>query len=153
MSEEKSIILMLMEKTNERFIELVEISQRLRKECPWDAEQTLDSFHKYIVEESIEAQKAAEAKDYDELKEELGDVFWNVLFMCNIAKENGLFDVHDVLQNAKEKMIRRHPHVFAGESKDMDAIYKKWEEIKADERKVKEARKSAQQKPAQEAYP
>ena len=133
-----------MEKTKQSFSELVEISQRLRKECPWDAEQTLDSFHKYIVEESIEAQKAAEAKDYDELKEELGDVFWNVLFMCNIAKENGLFDVHDVLQNAKEKMIRRHPHVFAGESKDMDAIYKKWEEIKAEERKVKEARKAAQ---------
>ncbi len=133
-----------MEKTKQSFSELIEISQKLRKECPWDAEQTLDSFHKYIVEESIEAQKAAEAKDYEELKEELGDVFWNVLFMCNIAKENGLFDVHDVLQNAKEKMIRRHPHVFAGESKDMDAIHKKWQEIKAEERKVKEARKAAQ---------
>ncbi len=142
-----------MEESKQSFGELLQISQRLRKECPWDAEQTLDSFHKYIVEESIEAQKAAEAKDYDELKEELGDVFWNVLFMCNIAKDNGLFDVHDVLQNAKEKMIRRHPHVFAGESKDMDSIHKKWAEIKAEERKLKEARKSAQPKPAQEAYP
>ena len=139
-----------MEDTKQSFGELLQISQRLRKECPWDAEQTLDSFHKYIVEESIEAQKAAEAKDYDELKEELGDVFWNVLFMCNIAKESGLFDVHDVLQNAKEKMIRRHPHVFGDASKDMDAIHKKWAEIKAEERKLKEARKSAQQKPAQE---
>src|SRR3989338_7281555 len=140
-----------MEDSKQSFDELLQISQRLRKECPWDAEQTLDSFHKYIVEESIEAQKAAEAKDYDELKEELGDVFWNVLFMCNIAKESGLFDVHDVLQNAKEKMIRRHPHVFGDASKDMDAIHKKWAEIKAEERKLKEARKSAQQKPAQEA--
>lgn len=132
-----------METTKQSFSELVEISQRLRKECPWDAEQTLDSFHKYIVEESIEAQKAAEAKDYEELKEELGDVFWNVLFMCNIAKDNNLFDVEDVLQSAKEKMIRRHPHVFAGESKDMDAIHKKWVEIKAEERKLKEARKNS----------
>ncbi len=140
-----------METTKQSFSELVEISRRLRKECPWDAEQTLDSFHKYIVEESIEAQKAAEAKDYEELKEELGDVFWNVLFMTNIAKDNGLFDINDVMQNAKEKMIRRHPHVFAGESKDMDAIYKKWEEIKAEERKMKEARKnSKEQKITQE---
>lgn len=139
-----------MEKAKQRFSELVEISQRLRKECPWDAEQTLDSFHKYIVDESIEAQKAAEAKDYEELKEELGDVFWNVLFMCNIAKDNGLFDIHDVLQHAKEKMIRRHPHVFAGESKDMDAIQKKWQEIKAEERKMKEARKTAQRNQKQE---
>lgn len=150
MSEEKSVLI-LMETTKQSFSELVEISRRLRKECPWDAEQTLDSFHKYIVEESIEAQKAAEAKDYDELKEELGDVFWNVLFMCNIAKEKGLFDINDVLQSAKEKMIRRHPHVFAGESKDMDAIYKKWAEIKAEERKLKEARKnSKEQKITQE---
>lgn len=151
MSEEKSRILILMETTKQNFSELVEISRRLRKECPWDAEQTLDSFHKYIVEESIEAQKAAEAKDYEELKEELGDVFWNVLFMCNIAKEKGLFDINDVLQSAKEKMIRRHPHVFAGESKDMDAIHKKWAEIKAQERKLKEARKnSKEQKITQE---
>ncbi len=143
--------MIIMEKSKQSFDELLQISQRLRKECPWDAEQTLDSFHKYIVEESIEAQKAAEAKDYDELKEELGDVFWNVLFMCNIAKDNNLFDVHDVLQSAKEKMIRRHPHVFAGESKEMDAIHKKWEEIKAEERKLKEARKnSKEQKITQE---
>lgn len=134
-----------METIKQSFSELVEISRRLRKECPWDAKQTLDSFHKYIVEESIEAQKAAEAKDYEELKEELGDVFWNVLFMTNIAKDNGLFDINDVMQNAKEKMIRRHPHVFAGESKDMDAIYKKWEEIKAEERKLKAKRKNSKE--------
>lgn len=131
-----------MEKSKQAFGELLEISRRLRKECPWDAEQTLDSFHKYIVEESIEAQKAAEAKDYEELKEELGDVFWNVLFMTNIAKDNGLFDINDVLQNAKEKMVRRHPHVFAGESKDMKDIYKKWEEIKAEEKRLKGLKKS-----------
>ena len=131
-----------MEQTKNNFGELIKISTRLRKECPWDAEQTLDSFHKYIVGEAIEAQKAAEAKDYDELKEELGDVFWNVMFMCNIAKDNGLFDLNDVIVEVKEKMIRRHPHVFGNESKDMDSIHKKWEEIKEEENIVKEERKN-----------
>jgi uncharacterized protein YabN with tetrapyrrole methylase and pyrophosphatase domain len=131
-------IFYIMEELQENFNELVQISQRLRKECPWDAEQTVDSFHKYIVGEAIEAQKAAEAKDYDELKEELGDVFWNVMFMCNIAKDNNLFDLNDIIKSAKEKMVRRHPHVFAGASKDMVEIYKKWDEVKAMEKREKE---------------
>lgn len=122
------------------FEELVAISRRLRKECPWDAQQDLEMFHKYIVEEAIEVQKAAEAKDYDELKEELGDVFWNVMFMSNLANDKGLFDLNDVIMQVKEKMIRRHPHVFGNESNDMDSIYKKWEEIKAQEKKEKEKR-------------
>src|SRR3989338_6260880 len=131
-----------MEELKQNFTELVSISRKLRKECPWDAEQNIESFHKYIVEEAIEAQKAAEAKDYEELKEELGDVLWNVLFMTNIAQENGLFDINDVLVQAREKMIRRHPHVFAGASKEMADIYKKWDEIKKEEKAVKEKRRS-----------
>lgn len=127
------------------FQELLEISKRLRKECEWDAKQTLDSFHKYVVEEAIEAQKAAEAKDYEELKEELGDVFWNVLFMANIAKDNGLFDIHDIIAVSKEKMIRRHPHVFGNEPNDVESIKKKWEEIKQQEKLLKEARKGKNQ--------
>ncbi len=131
-----------MEQLKQNFIELVKISGRLRKECPWDAKQDLDSFHKYIVEEAIEVKKAAEAKDYVELKEELGDVFWNIMFICNIAKDNNLFDLNDVIVEVKEKMIRRHPHVFGNESKDMDSIHKKWEEIKEEENIVKEERKN-----------
>lgn len=130
-----------MEKTKENFGKLLEISQRLRKECPWDAKQDVDSFYKYIVEEAQEAQKAAETKDYEELKEELGDVFWNVLFMANIAKDQGLFDMNDILVHAQEKMIRRHPHVFGDASKDIEEIKKAWEEIKAEEKEEKKKRK------------
>lgn len=126
--------------SKEEFQELIDISARLRKECPWDAKQTLDSFYKYITEEAIEVQKAAEAKDYEELKEELGDVFWNVIFMANITKENGLFDIHDIIVTSKEKMIRRHPHVFGNASRDIESIYKKWDEIKAEEKRIKNER-------------
>ncbi len=131
-----------MEKLKENFSELAAISKRLRKECPWDAKQNMDTFYKYIVEEAIEAQKAAEAKDYEELKEELGDVFWNVMFMTNIAEDNGLFTLNDVIVQVKEKMIRRHPHVFGDASKDIEEIKKKWEEIKAEEKTSKEERKN-----------
>lgn len=131
-----------MEKLKENFGELAAISKRLRKECPWDAKQDLNSFYKYIVEEAVEAQKAAEAKDYDNLKEELGDVFWNVMFMTNIAQDQGLFDLNDVIVQVKEKMVRRHPHVFGDASKDMESIYRKWEEVKAEERLEKEKRKN-----------
>ena len=130
-----------MDPLQNNFAELVAISKRLRKECAWDAEQTIDSFHKYVVGEAIEVQKAAEVKDYEELKEELGDVFWNVMFMCNIANENNLFDLNDVIITVKEKMIRRHPHVFGNESNDMESIHKKWVEIKAQEKAEKEKRR------------
>lgn len=133
------------EKITNSFAELLAISKLLHKECPWDAQQTIDSFHQHIVGEALEVKKAAEAKDYEELKEELGDVFWNVLFMTNIAEQNGLFTLHDVLETSKEKMIRRHPHVFGNESKDMDSIHKKWEEIKAQERFEKEKKRFATQ--------
>lgn len=135
-----------MEKLKENFGELAAISKRLRKECPWDAKQDLNSFHAYIVEEAIEAQKAAEAKDYENLKEELGDVFWNVMFMTNIAEDKGLFTLNDVIVQVKEKMVRRHPHVFGDASKDMDSIYRKWDEIKAQEKLEKAKRKNNKSK-------
>jgi len=130
-----------MEKTKKSFEELIKVNQKLRKECPWDKKQTLDSFYNYIVEEAIEAKQAAEKKDYEELKEELGDVFWNVLFMANIAKDNNLFDLNDVIVASKNKMIRRHPHVFGNASKDMESIHKVWQEIKDQEKKEKTKRK------------
>jgi tetrapyrrole methylase family protein / MazG family protein len=130
-----------MEKTKKEFEELININKRLRKECPWDKEQTLESFYNYIVEEAIEVKQAAKSKDYEELKEELGDVFWNVLFMANIAEEKNLFTLHDVIATSKEKMIRRHPHVFGDASKDVAEIEKTWQKIKAEEKKEKEERK------------
>jgi tetrapyrrole methylase family protein / MazG family protein len=134
-----------LEKTKKEFEELINVNKRLREECPWDKKQTLQTFHNYLVEEAIEAKQAADQEDYEELKEELGDVFWNVLFMANIAEEKKLFTLKDVIESSKNKMIRRHPHVFGDASKDMEAIHKTWQEIKAQEKKEKEARKKAKQ--------
>ncbi len=131
-----------MEKTKQAFEELIKVSKRLRKECPWDAEQTLETFPRYLVEEAIEADNAAKMKDFEELKEELGDIFWNIMFMANIAEERGLFNIADIMETSRKKMIRRHPHVFGDASKDMDAIHEKWKEIKEKEIKEKERLKT-----------
>lgn len=130
-----------MEKLKENFSDAVTISKRLRKECPWDAQQDFNSYCKYLIEESIEVKKAVEEEDYEGLKEELGDLFWNILFMSNIAEESGLFDLNKIIVSANEKMVRRHPHVFGNESKDMESIYKKWKEIKMQEKDEKNKRK------------
>lgn len=128
------------------FEELLATSKNIHKECPWCAKQTIENFHTFIMEEALEVQKAAEAKDYDELKEELGDVFWNLLIMTNIAEQKGLFTLNDVLTTNKKKMIRRHPHVFGNESKDLESIHKKWMEIKAQEKLEKETKRENKEK-------
>lgn len=117
------------------------VSQRLRKECPWDNQETIASFAKYLKEEADEVLETIEKKDYFELREELGDLLWNILFITNIAEENGLFDLKEVLENTKEKMIRRHPHVYGNASKDMESIAKLWKEIKEQEKQRKETLK------------
>ena len=105
------------EKAN-KFFKLVEILEKLRGEngCPWDKKQTHKSLMKYLFEESNEYNQAVEKQDYDNMKEELGDVLLQVIFHAQIAKENNKFDIDDVLDTINEKMIRRHPHVF-GNSK------------------------------------
>lgn len=117
------------------------VSQRLRKECPWDNQETIASFAKYLKEEADEVLETIEKKDYFELREELGDLLWNILFITNIAEENSLFDLKEVLENTKEKMIRRHPHVYGNASKDMESIHKLWKEIKEQEKQRKETLK------------
>ncbi len=94
--------------------ELEELMAYLRSPqgCAWDREQTIDNFKKYLREESDEALDAIEKKDYENLCEELGDLLWHILFISQIAKEKELFTLQDVLAGLKDKIIRRHPHVF-----------------------------------------
>lgn len=117
------------------------VSQTLRKECPWDNQETINSFAKYLKEEADEVLETIEKKDYFELREELGDLLWNILFITNIAEEQGLFNLKEVLENTREKMIRRHPHVYGNASKDMESIKKLWKEIKEQEKQKKETLK------------
>lgn len=123
-----------------KFFKLVDILEQLRGEhgCPWDKKQTHKTLMKYLFEESNEYNQAVEKEDYNNMKEELGDVLLQVIFHAQIAKENNKFDIYDVLDTINEKMIRRHPHVF-GNSKATteEEIRKEWEKIKAEEKKQK----------------
>jgi MazG family protein len=120
--------------TDSKFNEFVEIVKRLRKECPWDREQTNDSIKAATIEEAYEVVEAIEKKNYDELKNELGDLLLHVVFHTIIASENNDFTIDDVIDSIREKLIRRHPHVF-GEVKvsGSDEVKKNWEEIKMSE--------------------
>ena len=125
-----------MGKIGESFENLVKVMERLRAPggCDWDRAQTHESLKPYIIEESYELIDAIDRKDDEGMKEELGDVLLQVVFHAQIAKERGAFDIKDVVDNLTEKLIRRHPHVFKGEGK---YSYRRWEEIKAQEKKGK----------------
>lgn len=118
------------------FEKLVEIQKRLRKECPWDKEQDFDSLKTTIISEADEVVEAIEKKDYENLKEELGDLLHNIIFIANVAEEKDLFKIKDVLEDIKAKLIRRHPHVF-GEEKALtpeDSV-RIWKNMKEAEKK------------------
>ena len=122
----------------ESFEELVKVMERLRKECDWDREQTFETLVPFTLEEAQEIKEAVEKKDWENLKEELGDVMYHVLFYSEVAKEQGLFDIKDVLEEVREKLVRRHPHVF-GDVKvgSVEEIKRNWEKIKEEEKKDK----------------
>ncbi len=104
--------------------------------CPWDREQTFDSIRRYTLEETYEVLEAIERKDWRGLKDELGDLLLQVLFYAEMAQEEKLFTLQDVTDNLSEKLIRRHPHVFANrEGVETSAqVLQNWEEIKKSER-------------------
>lgn len=120
--------------TGNKFNEFVEIVKRLRKECPWDREQTNDSIKAATIEEAYEVVEAIEKKNFNELRNELGDLLLHVVFHTIIASESNGFTIDDVIDSIREKLIRRHPHVF-GEVKVSGSaeVKKNWEEIKLDE--------------------
>lgn len=80
--------------------------------CPWDMEQGLGSAVEDLMGEAEEVREALEKGDMESLMEELGDLLWSILFTTNIAREKNLFDIDDILRETRNKMIRRHPHVF-----------------------------------------
>ena len=120
--------------TETKFTDFVQIVKRLRKECPWDKEQTNDSIKANTIEEAYEVVEAIDNKNYDELRKELGDLLLHVVFHTQIAEEDNHFNIDDVIDSIQEKLIRRHPHVF-GEVKvsDSNEVKKNWEEIKLSE--------------------
>ena len=122
--------------------DLVEIMARLRLSCPWDREQTHRTLIPYLIEETYEVVEAIEANDEKGLCEELGDLLLQIVFHSQLATETGKFSVADVVDALSNKMVRRHPHVFGDAvAEDVDAQWKNWEQIKAQEA-VGKARKS-----------
>jgi len=122
------------------FVELVRIMERLRAPggCPWDREQTSQSIKPYVIEEAYEVAEAIEDNDVDELRAELGDLLLQIVFHAQLAREQGLFTVEDVIRGIRDKMIRRHPHVFGdAEAHTADEVLRNWARIKAEERKDK----------------
>jgi len=103
--------------------------------CPWDREQTLATLSPYVIEEGYELADAMVEGDPNHLKEELGDVLFQVMLIAQLASEEGWFVLDDVAQTANDKMIRRHPHVF-GETKlsTSDDVIAQWASIKAREK-------------------
>jgi ATP diphosphatase len=122
--------------------ELLEIMRRLRSPdggCPWDIEQTFATIAPYTIEEAYEVFAAIEDQDWPGLKDELGDLLFQVVFHARMAEERGLFAFGDVVDAIVDKMVRRHPHVFAdaGRPADAGAQTMSWEAVKAAERGAK----------------
>ena len=122
------------------FTRLVEIMSTLRGPggCPWDREQTIDSLKPFVLEETYEVLEAIDRQDHTALCEELGDFLFEAVFVAQLESEAGHFTVADVLTSITDKLVRRHPHVFAREAGDPalkpDEVVTRWEQIKAQER-------------------
>jgi tetrapyrrole methylase family protein/MazG family protein len=129
----------------ELFDQLVQVFAALRSEngCPWDREQTHESIKPDLIEETYEVIEAIDAGDATKLREEIGDLLANVMLHAQIARDEGEFDISDVIKTLTEKLIRRHPHVFGDqEANNADQVVKNWEQIKRSESGY-EDRKSA----------
>ena len=121
--------------------QLLEIMSALRAPktgCPWDIKQTFESIVPYTLEEAYEVADSIERGRMDELKDELGDLLFQVVFYAQMAKEQGLFEFDDIVAAINDKLVRRHPHVFAdAEYKDEQTLNDAWEDAKSSERDQK----------------
>lgn len=118
------------------FTALWSLVERLRGPggCPWDAKQTAESIKTYLLEEAYEVADAVERESPGDVCHELGDLLFQILFLASIYKESGDFDLHDVLETIRKKMVHRHPHVFGPvEVNSADEVAANWEKIKKEE--------------------
>ena len=111
--------------------------------CPWDREQTFDTIKPYTLEEAYEVLEAIDARDWDELPGELGDLLLQVLFYSQMAAEEQRFSIDDVLERLSNKLVDRHPHVFGDVKADTPAeVLRNWQALKAEEKKKREGEDS-----------
>jgi len=127
--------------TGERFERAVSIMARLRGPggCPWDREQTFDTIKPYTLEEAYEVIEAIDARDWNELTGELGDLLLQVLFYAEMAQEEKRFTIDDVLDRLANKLVDRHPHVFGDVKADTPGeVLRNWQVLKAEEKKKRQ---------------
>ena len=112
--------------------------------CPWDIEQSFNTIKPYTIEEAYEVADAIERDDMSELKSELGDLLFQIVFHAQMASEQGLFDFNDIVESINDKLVRRHPHVFADEQVEShEHLAERWEQHKQAEREGKQDNHSA----------
>src|ERR1700733_7805812 len=122
---------------------LLNIMNELREKCPWDKKQTIHTLRQQTIEETFELADAITDKDWDGIKEELGDLLLHIIFYSKIAEEKNRFSIQDVIDTVCEKLVKRHPHIYADPSgdgtlmkvKDDEEVKKNWEQIKLSEGK------------------
>jgi len=122
----------------ERFEALVEVIRQLLGPdgCPWDRAQTPETMRKFVIEEAFEVVEAIDSGQPEHLREELGDLLMQVVFLGEIARSRGWFTTGDAIEAIRDKLVRRHPHVFAGaEVADTAEVLERWEAIKKVEKK------------------
>ncbi len=125
-------------RAGELFQRLVAIMARLRADdgCPWDRRQNFTTIKSYLLEETYETLDAIDRQDWRGLSEELGDLLLQAVFFAQMAAEQGLFSIEDVLEAINGKLIRRHPHVFGtAEARTPEEVKQRWDQIKAEERR------------------
>jgi tetrapyrrole methylase family protein/MazG family protein len=135
---------------------LVDLVERLRGEngCPWDREQTRESLKPMLIEEAYEVLEALDGVSPGELKEELGDLLFQVVFHAQISQEKGEFHLADIIDRLHEKMVRRHPHVFGDANlKTSQDVLKNWEDIKAAEKGVDSSARAGSEKSLLDGIP
>jgi nucleoside triphosphate diphosphatase len=131
---------------------LIEIMAQLRTPvtgCPWDLEQNFETIAPYTIEEAYEVADAIARRDFEDLKDELGDLLLQVVYHARMAQEQGSFEFGDVVEAITRKMIRRHPHVFADKNGDIApaSVKSAWERIKAEEKAERASRRPHNEAP------
>jgi len=127
-----------MTRNDQNIVELLSTVRALRSEkgCPWDKKQSTSSLVEYFHEEFDELMDAIKKQDHQNICEELGDLLFLIVMVSEISKENNYFHFPDVVHHVNQKLIRRHPHVFAGKTyKNEEELAKQWQNIKAIEKK------------------
>jgi MazG family protein len=120
----------------ESFLRLVSIMDELREKCPWDKKQTVQTLRQLTIEETYELADAITEKDWNGIKEELGDLLLHIVFYAKIGKEEGKFSLEEVIQGISAKLVARHPHIYSDvKVNNEEDVKKNWEQLKLKEGK------------------